>query len=440
MRIGVVARLNPSDGGVYQYSLTMLQALGGSDHAPNDSFVLFAGDSDHALLANLKPPVWSIRSLPPDRQAEPPRALTALRRLVGEGPHRQAWRWLRHRVATVPRKDPDTVVFRPDAHRWFRDCGTDLMLYPVPGPLAFEAGISYVMAIHDLEHRVHPEFPEVASNGEWEFREYYFRNGSRYATLLIADSEVGKQHILEFYGPYGVTEDRVKILPFLPACYLAHDVPAEERHRVRTTYRLPARYLFYPAQFWAHKNHAGLVRALGFLKHERRLTIDLVLAGSHSGDLRKRVFRDVTSLSHRLGVAPHVHYLGYVPDADMSAIYAEATALVMPTFFGPTNIPVTEAWAFGCPVVTSDIPGVREHVGDAAILADPGSLEELAEGIHRIWTDASARARLVERGRQRLSAYTPDDYRRRLMAILDEAKERVRSETPRIAIPAGNLA
>ena len=51
-----------------------------------------------------------------------------------------------------------------------------------------------------LQHRLQPEFPEVSANGEWEWREYLFRNGARYATLLLADSEVGKEDILNFYG------------------------------------------------------------------------------------------------------------------------------------------------------------------------------------------------------------------------------------------------
>jgi glycosyltransferase involved in cell wall biosynthesis len=140
------------------------------------------------------------------------------------------------------------------------------------------------------------------------------------------------------------------------------------------------------------------------------------------------------SVAHEWGVAEQIRYLGYVPDEDMSAMYAGAAALVMPTFFGPTNIPVLEAWAFGCPVLTSDIRGIREQVGDAAVLADPRSVEAIAEGIERLWTDDGLRRRLVERGRQRLSAYTPEDYRRRLIDIVEEAKTRVRSEKPHIVV------
>jgi len=69
------------------------------------------------------------------------------------------------------------------------DRNAQLMLYPVIDPLSFETGLPYVMAIPDLQHRLQPEFPEVSANGEWEWREYYYRNGTRYATLLLAESK-----------------------------------------------------------------------------------------------------------------------------------------------------------------------------------------------------------------------------------------------------------
>jgi glycosyltransferase involved in cell wall biosynthesis len=284
------------------------------------------------------------------------------------------------------------------------------------------------MAVHDLQHRLQPEFPEVSANGKWEWREHLFRNGTRYATLLLADSEVGKEDILNFYGPYGVTPDRVKVLPFLPASYLVQDVSESERLRVRTSHQLPERYLFYPAQFWPHKNHVRIVQALGLLKEEHGVEIEVVFCGSHTGEIRERTFREVMSLSCRLGLEKDIHYLGYVPDQDMSGIYAGAVALVMPTFFGPTNIPILEAWAFGCPVLSSDIRGIRAQVQDGGVLVDPRSVESIADGIYRLWTNDTLSQTLVERGRRRLAAYTPADYQQRLIQILEEAKMSVRQQ------------
>ena len=225
MRIGIVPAVARSSGGIYQYSLTMLRALDQwSDDGCEDEFVVFAEDYPCRTLS-LNGRGWIFK--PPMPLPSPSllqKMVGIARWIVGEGTHRDAWRWLRQRLQRVLRqgksllRNPDVVRYRPEANQWFSNCGVDLMIYPMPNPLSFEAGVPYIMAIHDVQHRLQPEFPEVSANGEWEGREYYFRNGARYATLLLADSEVGKEDILNFYGPYGVTPDRVKVLPFLPAC------------------------------------------------------------------------------------------------------------------------------------------------------------------------------------------------------------------------------
>src|SRR4029453_16568851 len=96
--------------------------------------------------------------------------------------------------------------------------------------------------------------------------------------------------------------------------------------------------------------------------------------------------QELVAVAQKRGVANQIRLLGYVPNEDMSPLYAQAVALIIPTFFGPTIIPVLEAWAFGCPVLTSDIRGIREQVGDAALLVDPRSIESIADGIYRLWT------------------------------------------------------
>ena len=432
MHIGIVPAMHRADGGVYQYSLTMLSALHEwKEKQSEDDFVIFADELLHPILGSLNGRHWKV--MPLEEPAPGQQTLKLLRRIVGEGFHRDAWRWMRGMIqqCQVTATNPDVVRSRPNMTQKFLHSGVELVLYPVPQSLSFEIGIPYVMAIHDLQHRLQPEFPEVSANGEWQWREYLFRNGARYANLLLADSEVGKEDILHFYGPYGVTPDRIKVLPFLPACYLGLDVSESERQRVRRSYKLPDRYFFYPAQFWPHKNHLRIVQALGLLKEQHHIKIPAVFCGSHSGGIRERNFDEIMSLASRLGLEEEIQYLGYVPDEDMSGVYAAAVALVMPTFFGPTNIPILEAWAFGCPVLTSDIRGIREQVGDAAILVDPRSVDAIADGIYRLWTEETLSKRLAELGRQRLASYTPDDYRQRLNAILEEAKASVNTQTLR---------
>jgi glycosyltransferase involved in cell wall biosynthesis len=426
VRIGFAPVLNSLIGGTYQYSATMLRTLyEWTEQENDDEFVVFADRVKHPLLKSLTHSQWMVQPLQPPS----PRRLVrdAMLQILSDEALTRTRSWFARLTSHVTDGVPDLDVIqtRSDIKRWFQHFGVEFMVYSGTYTLAFETGIPYVMAIHDLQHRINPQFPEFAANGQWAQWEYLCRNGARYATLLLADSEVGKEDILHFYRPYGVTPDRVKVLPFLPATYLTVVIPESERQRVQRIYRLPERYFFYPAQFWSFKNHTRIVEALELVKNMHHVKLPIVFCGSHSGEFREQTFRDVMSRSYQLGVEDQIHYLGYVPDKDMSALYAGASALVMPTFCGPTNIPVIEAWAFGCPVLTSDIRGIREQVGDAALVVDPWSVEAIAEGIYRLWREESLRCTLMDRGRQRLASYSPTDFRQRLIEIVEEAKWRV---------------
>jgi glycosyltransferase involved in cell wall biosynthesis len=453
MRIGVVPFLFDMTG-LCQYCETMIRVLyewkrDGCD----DEFVIFSHDVKHRSLLSLgKRRGWLVRPLWPEApRSKQQRLLDWIKDIVREGSQRVPLRWLPRRlraggmaptgqavweggvpVNTDPGAgqiplNPDEVRFNADLDAWFRSFEVELLIYPGMCFNPFEVSIPYVMTIHDLQHRLQPEFPEVSVDGEWESREHYYRNGTRYATLLVAESEVGKEDILKYYGPYGVTADQVRMLPYLPASYLDVNVTEKEKQRVRKKYALPDQYLFCPAQFYPHKNHARVIRALAALKEQQGLRIPLVCCGLYPDKLRKRTFDEAMELAQQLGVREQVSLLPYVPDGDMSALYAGAVALVFMTFFGPTNIPPLEAWSFGCPVLTSDIRGIREQMGDAALLADPRSVEAIAAGIHRLWTNSRLRSNLIAQGRARLASYTPKDYRLRLEEILGEAKERVKA-------------
>jgi glycosyltransferase involved in cell wall biosynthesis len=424
MRIGIFPIPSPDIGGIYQYSLTMIEALAAlqKEGLPYDFSLLYS--------SRKVPPIPSAAlawPLIPLRQARPfARRVKRILRSMTIGSHTAQFNGAPSAAVSV--SDPYSPRFnRPMAER-LTELGIELLILPAPSVLSFESGLPYVFAMHDLQHRLQPQFPEVSANGEWDKREYLFRNAARFATLLIADSETGKEDILNCYAAFGVSPDRVKVLPYLPAIQRSPVTSDGDRQRVRDKYHLAERYLFYPAQFWPHKNHIRIVKALGLLRDNHQAEIHVVFCGSHTLQIREETFQQTMQIARELSVDRQVHYLGYVDEQDMPSLYAEARGLVMPTFFGPTNIPVLEAWEFGCPVLTSDIRGIREQVGNAGLLVDPRSVESLAEGMYRLWQDDSLRAKLAELGKHRLQAYSRDDYRKQLSAIIEEAVERVREK------------
>jgi glycosyltransferase involved in cell wall biosynthesis len=417
-RVGVVPHLDPSGGGIYQYSLSVLSALATGN--PERQYVVYTDVRDHPVFANLSSHRWLVRpELPPPlphplspsgirllhlRRYKTRQAATALRSLFLAG-------------------RSDAPLDMPHIRRTFRRDDVEMVLFPAPVSWACATRVPYIMAVHDLQHRLQPQFPEVGNSSEWTARELMYRKCIPRATAILVDSEVGKEELLNFYGAIpGVEAGNVKILPFVPPPYLLVDaMSANESRVVLDELDLPNEYLFYPAQFWPHKNHLTLVRALGILHQRRTDCPPLVLVGSHADPLRDTTFRTVMAEVERLGIARKVHYAGYVGDHCMPGLYRGARALIMPTFFGPTNIPVLEAWTAGCPVVTSDIRGIREQVGDAALLADPRSPEDLAAAIDSVCVDSTLRDDLIRRGRTRLSLYTHEDFSARLQLILGGA-------------------
>lgn len=425
-RIAFFPTIERHGGGIFQYSATMVRALQeiAADEPELEVLALLPQWGSPATDLAL-PARWRVVPL-----ADPHAGgLSRLRRLAGEGPHREMWRalrrWLsRHRPSDAPASGLDPIRYRPDMQEWWRRQGIQLVIYPQPNALAFEVGIPYIMAVHDLQHRLQPEFPEVSADGEWGRREYIMRNGVRHATTVLVDSQLGKEQVLFFYGSYGVTADRVQVLPFLPAITLPRDLSVKTQQEIRSRCAIPERYVFYPAQFWPHKNHARIIAALERLRRVNGVKVPAVFCGSSAGHVREGHSQLLASMAKDCGVEDQITVLGYVPDDHLSALYSGAVALVMPTFFGPTNIPVLEAWALGCPVLTSDIPGIREQAGDAALLVDPRSAEALADAILRLWTSEELRKDLIERGKRTLSSYTPEHYRKRLREILADAEAR----------------
>jgi glycosyltransferase involved in cell wall biosynthesis len=104
---------------------------------------------------------------------------------------------------------------------------------------------------------------------------------------------------------------------------------------------------------------------------------------------------------------------------DLIALYREAIALAYVSWCGPENLPPLEAFALGCPVVASDVPGAREQLGDAAIFVKPGDPESIASGVLDMWRDQEIRDRLIKAGHDRAQKWTASDYVRGVFEFLN---------------------
>ena len=262
-----------------------------------------------------------------------------------------------------------------------------------------------IVPVHDLMHRYEGSFPEVREG--YEERELIFSSKAKYAWCVLTDSEIGKLQFTESYAAY-IRKNRPHVIS-LP--YVAPKHIAECDEEFTDT---PKKYVFYPAQFWRHKNHINLVKAIKILTAELE-DIHLVLVGSEKNN--KKIIQKYIVKENLTG---YVTVKGFVSDGSLVYLYRHAVGMIMPSYFGPTNIPPLEAMALGCPVAVSNKYAMPEQVGDAGLLFDPDFPEEIAECIRKLWVDEDLRQKMIRKGYRRIEKWTQDSFNDRFQKIINK--------------------
>jgi glycosyltransferase involved in cell wall biosynthesis len=259
--------------------------------------------------------------------------------------------------------------------------------------------LNYILTIFDLCHRDYPEFPEVGNSIQFLMREQRFQNNLYRAVLVVTDSEKLSQLIAKRYG---IDDERLLTMPFSAAAFLGSNVNLD-KNTVLNLYQLSEGYFFYPAQFWAHKNHIRILEALLLLK-EKGIEYKVVFTGSDKGN-HSHILKFVS----QYGLGGQVRFLGFVPAEHIRGLYEGCRALVMSTYFGPTNLPPLEAWMLGKPVIYS--AHLQEQTGEAALYFNPDDPRELADAmqacanpdvVHKL--DSAGNARLKQVTAQRIKS------------------------------------
>lgn len=385
-RIGLYLGVSPTAGGMFQYAQSVLEALSRLD-ASQYSVTIAHGDVDWAPI------------------------LTRFR-LVG---HVLRHVQLGQRIADVAMamrlSVPLIRMLAPLVNpliRELRALDCDTWIFPAQESLTYQIpGVCVIGTIHDLMHRYEPNFPEVSAYFRYGIREHRFRSIACSSHAVLVDSNVGRAHVVESYQ---VPPERIWPLPFVAPSYLRDTMP---RADFDSRYQLPARFVFYPAQFWPHKNHINLLEAISIVASTYS-DIALVLSGG-----QRYYYDQVQAHVKALNLEDRVFFVGYVPDADLAGFYKRARALVMPTFFGPTNIPPLEALALGCPALVSGIYGMPEQCGDAALYFDPKCPKDIAIQITRIWNNDELAVSMSRRGIERSQGQGQAQFNHRIAQIVE---------------------
>jgi glycosyltransferase involved in cell wall biosynthesis len=284
--------------------------------------------------------------------------------------------------------------------------GQDVLLAPTYSLALLHTSKPFAYTLHDIQELYYPQ------NFSWAQRVWRYQVHSQLlgrARRVICESHQVKADITAFFG---VLPGLATVMAAPPLRQFLQDESEARLQAARARLKLPDRFLFYPAHFWAHKNHLRLLKAFRDVVDEVS-DLSLVLTGNKHSE-----YETVMHAVEQLNLNGSVRHLGYVKQDDLQSIYNLATALVMPSLFESVSIPIYEAMQVGTPVAASGILGIPEQVGDAGVLFDPNSVASIKEAILKIVRNPEAARLLGNRGRERMLEMTPERYGLQLQDLL----------------------
>jgi len=310
------------------------------------------------------------------------------------------------------RRLPDPVVFGLRAARWLRyehhlnrvcrnpESGISLYHETAFTPARLTA-VPTVFSMYDLSLRryrdAHPR------ERVWLF-EYFIKTRLRYARHILTISEFIRNEIID---EFKVPQSMVTSVPLAPDPLFA-PCSGSEIKAVKQAYGLPDEFLLFVSSLEPRKNIALLMDALAAADTD----IPLVLAGWHGwGD------KHWQQKMHSSRLRGRVFFTGHVPDSDLRALYAGATALVYPSLYEGFGLPIVEAMACRCPVICADTASMPEVSGDAALYIDPDRSDSLVHAIETLVYDSQVQQTLVKRGEARAGQFSWENTARQTIDL-----------------------
>jgi len=232
----------------------------------------------------------------------------------------------------------------------------------------------------------------------------------RRASHIIAVSEAARRDLM---AAYGVPSEKITVI------YEAADPRFCRQSAVTVAsalarYDLPARYLLFVGTIEPRKNLGRLLAAFERIYREG-LSDALVIVGK-----RGWLYDDFFAALEHSPVREHVIFPGFVPDADLPAVYTGAQALVLPSLCEGFGLPVLEAMACRTPVICSNTSSLPEVAGDAALLVDPTHVDEIAGAITRVLTDSALHAQMRVRGEEQAARFSWERTAEETLAVYQQ--------------------
>jgi glycosyltransferase involved in cell wall biosynthesis len=386
MKIGYVARWWPEYGGSYQYDLFAISALRRA--SPDIDLVVFY--SDDRLPQDLDHLKESVRFI---KLADASRGISS--RIV-----RRTLRFF-YESSNLP------VIF---ANLELKKHKLDVCVGTAPFTDCVFSDCASVLMVHDLWFLPSAGLRLQRSNEDWRILRTQI--GILNSDVIVVESPRGRRDMVRYAK---IDESSVKIMPLPTAPFVTKYMG--EKLPPPTIVSKP--YVFYPGHYLPFKNHIVTLKALHLLKYK-----GIRLSAVFCGPVTSPHYRDeLVRLTAEFGLQKQVVFEGWLPGSDVAALYQHAAAHVMSSKFGPTNMPIWEAMAFGTPVISCDVGDMPWQVGDAGLIFPADDEQVLASHLERIIGSPELANEYISRGKKKFASLRQEVWGQSFFNILKEAVE-----------------
>ena len=272
--------------------------------------------------------------------------------------------------------------------------GAEGAVYHFMSPVCIPVSLNgkMIVTVHDLSWC---SSPGILSEHETDLFKIGRQRIERTSPIIITDSESSRNEILKYID--GVRPEQVKRV------YLSYDEKNMFPEKTAAVDKAAGRYLFYVGAFERKKNIARLIKAFNIVAEKDR-ELKLVIAGKPTWD-------DTTEIYDAVSSSPcwdRIVMPGYISVEQKRQLYSNALCFVFPSICEGFGIPVLEAMACGCPVITADNTSLPEVGGDAAVYVDACSIEQLAWEIERVTASEGLRKEMAAKGLVQVKRFSWD--------------------------------
>lgn len=262
--------------------------------------------------------------------------------------------------------------------------------------------IRHIMIVHDIIPRL---FPLYRGNMRQAFHWKLIERGIRAADHIIAVSEHTKSDLMR---ELAVQEAQISVAYPSIAPQFRENVSDEACAAVLEKYDLKLPYIYHGGGLEVRKNTETLLRAYKKLRDEavEGGTIPPLVISGKIFPASNLLATPVEKIIRELKIGEHVRLLGFVPDADLPALYKSALFFVYPSLYEGFGLPVLEALQMGTPVIASDSSSIPEVGGEAVLLVDPADTDALVASLKRLASDESLRVSLRSKSQAQAAKFT----------------------------------